>query len=1067
MRKAAILTAPVLAILVLNHAAVAAVPEATQATLSQYPGLRVHMNGNRVMALYGMPMSPAATPGLAVEQWLRNHAAALGVPHLDLRLSRSNTVGQDARFTVFAYDQFIHQLPVEWGFAKLLVLNGTPNSVVYVGAKLAAIPAAGFQPDAVTANAAVAGVQAMPAYAHLPVWRAPQMVIFYSEAGDEAGQAVRAWKFVGVEPDLNNYDAYTFFVDASNGALVHVRKEVYNVDVDGHVSGMATPGTFPDSPGNPPAITDMPDLRVAIQGGNESFTDRDGFFTIANGGAGQVTIEADMRGLWVSVHDAATALMHLEQDVTPPGPANFLFNEAPTGFHTAEVNAALHTTNTHNFYKDRQPDFNGLDIDIDCNVNLNQNCNAFYSPDEISINFFTPGGACPNSAYTSVIAHEYGHFVVAVHNLGQGAFGEGFGDTLSILEYDDPIIARDFFGIGNPIRNIVTANQQYPCTAAIHTCGQVLAGVWWDTKLAMQETLGEEEGLALVRQLMTDWMEITNGGQGPDSAHPQTAIEALIADDDDGFIDNGTPHRDDICEGFAAHSIQCPELPDLAFSYPDGRPQFTHPITGATVLVEIHSVEGTLNLDEAPLLHVSIDGGKFDEIEFAQVEGESTLFTASLPPAGCFSEVDWFVSAETIDGKTVTNPSDAPTSTYQSLVATGTILVFEEDFENPVGYSVSGDAFDGQWDFGIPVNCARGDPPTDFDGSGNAYLTDNSAAGQCNSDVDDGSTILTTPALDMGAHEAYLLSYARWYSNDFGNAPNSDIFVIEISNDDGNSWTALETVGPTGPEVGGGWFVKTFYVNGIIEPTSEMRVRFNASDLGEGSVIEAAIDALKIERLVCDAEDLIPPEIVHDSGLTTDPFTGYIDPRNESSDGETLDKGVSELTILFTEQVQDIGALTGGTVSAAAFAVFTTGGIVPEVMEVDDSQNPLIRLTLSGPIPVGEWTTIVASVEDLSGNEIVDVGNQGPGVNESDRIDIGFEPGDIDQSGGVEVLDLLRFRQIVTGVFQNPEGDDLDYVDTDRNGALEPVDLLFYRQLLLGTGNATREWLGETIVNRP
>ena len=52
----------------------------------------------------------------------------------------------------------------------------------------------------------------------------------------------------------------------------------------------------------------------------------------------------------------------------------------------------------------------------------------------------------------------------------------------------------------------------------------------------------------------------------------------------------------------------------------------------------------------------------------------------------------------------------------------------------------------------------------------------------------------------------------------------------------------------------------------------------------------------------------------------------------------------------------------------------------------------------------------------MSGIPIDNRGDLGPGMNESDRVDIGFLPDDIDQNGIVQPLDLLRFRQLLTGV---------------------------------------------------
>ena len=160
------------------------------------------------------------------------------------------------------------------------------------------------------------------------------------------------------------------------------------------------------------------------------------------------------------------------------------------------------------------------------------------------------------------------------------------------------------------------------------------------------------------------------------------------------------------------------------------------------------------------------------------------------------------------------------------------------------------------WERGVPAGAGdRGDPTADGDGSGNCFVTDNVAG---NSDVDDGSTILTSPLLDasVGSAQDAVLSYYRWYNNAVGASPQEDVFEMEISNDNGANWVPLETVGPTGPEVFGGWVKKQFLISDFIAPTSTMRVRFIASDLGEGSVVEAAVDGVEIQVVDCVTVDV-------------------------------------------------------------------------------------------------------------------------------------------------------------------------------------------------------------------
>ncbi len=535
-------------------------PEAVGELQDRFPGLGVHLEQDGTLAFFGKPMTAAATAAGAAQAWLQDHAAAFGAGNPDLRIERISVVGHSPR-TVFVYRQFLDGLRVEYGTARLLVLNELSSRVVFAAARLARPPKGGFPLDRVGAPDALKNVQAVEAYAHLTEWSVPEMVIFQDQSDNARPRAIRAWKFLGIGPDRSDFEAYTFFVDAADGSLAHVRNEVYKGDGDvvGRVSGLSSPGTLPDLPPNDPVSFDMADLQLMSEFGLTALTDGNGEYVMQNDGAGPVTIEAEFKGLWVEVRDTAGPLLSsLFQSVVPPGPADFIFNTSPSEFTTAQVNAFIHTTAAHNFFKDRQPGFSEIDTALICHVNQFADCNAFFTPIGPSLNFFTAGAGCVNTAYSTVVGHEYAHFVVHALGLRQGAFGEGFGDCVALLLYDDPIVGRDFFGQGTFVRDIVQADKTYPCFGEIHDCGQVLAGVWWDIKLEMQTSLGQDRGLETTRQLFTDWSQITLGGRLQDSAHPLTAAEVLVADDDDGDLGNGTLHLDEICAGFVAHHIPCP-----------------------------------------------------------------------------------------------------------------------------------------------------------------------------------------------------------------------------------------------------------------------------------------------------------------------------------------------------------------------------------------------------------------------------------------------------------------------------------------------------------------------------
>jgi hypothetical protein len=115
-------------------------------------------------------------------------------------------------------------------------------------------------------------------------------------------------------------------------------------------------------------------------------------------------------------------------------------------------------------------------------------------------------------------------------------------------------------------------------------------------------------------------------------------------------------------------------------------------------------------------------------------------------------------------------------------------------------------------------------------------------------DVDGGTTTLQSPVFD-GRGDGMRVSFWCWYSNNQGSAPNADSMPISISGDGGTTWTLLQDVS----ENAGAWVEKSFLISSFVTPTATMRVRFQARDLGSGSVVEAAIDDFRVSRYECQA----------------------------------------------------------------------------------------------------------------------------------------------------------------------------------------------------------------------
>ena len=226
------------------------------------------------------------------------------------------------------------------------------------------------------------------------------------------------------------------------------------------------------------------------------------------------------------------------------------------------------------------------------------------------------------------------------------------------------------------------------------------------------------------------------------------------------------------------------------------------------------------------------------------------VWMATVPGLECSVQAGLYLSCEGETAGAVTYPAAGDEAPLTWFIGSRTAAL-NDDGESDGDWTVDTQAADGGWDRGVPVNCGNGDPPTDFDGSGSCWLTDN-AADSCNSDVDEGWTRLVSAPMDIGALHQPTLSYARWFSNSTGTAPGTDALSVQISTDN-SAWTELETVGPTGPDCNGGWVEVAWDLDMVAPGAASIRVRFTASDIGEDtqSIVEAAIDAIRVTFTEC------------------------------------------------------------------------------------------------------------------------------------------------------------------------------------------------------------------------
>ncbi len=257
--------------------------------------------------------------------------------------------------------------------------------------------------------------------------------------------------------------------------------------------------------------------------------------------------------------------------------------------------------------------------------------------------------------------------------------------------------------------------------------------------------------------------------------------------------------------------------------------------------VKIREYGGSRLVPGSVTLHYSVNDGEPQSIVAENITGD--LYRGILPALPCLDNITYYVTAVEDSLGDLYLPADGkPILAYS---ATGMTDIFYDDFSSDKGWTTASDAIEGEWQRTGQLY-GYAEPFRDYDGSGMCYTTDSSYY----HDVDNGTVSLISPLINATTGVVFV-EYARWYSNSAGPAPNSDVFNVFLSSNGGTTWHFIETVGPV-EEASGGWFVHKTTVGDHVTPTSQVRIRFDASDTKEDSFVEAAVDAVRFSVLSTD-----------------------------------------------------------------------------------------------------------------------------------------------------------------------------------------------------------------------
>lgn len=342
-------------------------------------------------------------------------------------------------------------------------------------------------------------------------------------------------------------------VDAHSGAVIRKSSTIHSfTDLLGHLNLKRTQGNKPDTTSNPPVNVHAQWVRGTSAVGSAD-TDLVGNWKITYSGSAvqAVTFTFGSSSVYAWVDDLGNADMTKTWNVTPGVKFYSGLNGNPSEYNTAECNAQAHAVNFVEWIRALDPADSKMWFRQRLYVNENSSCNAYYNGS--STHYYRKAGGCNNTAYSSVVWHETGHWANDKYgsNNGGDGFGEGAADGWSMYGLDDPIVGDDFFVGGGDIRDGRNTRQYCGscgagCYGEVHVDGEVLMGAFWKVRDHLNTTHGDATGDAIADSLWLRWFQAYNAKTICDTNETQI----LTLDDDNGNIDDGTPHSSDIEAGF-------------------------------------------------------------------------------------------------------------------------------------------------------------------------------------------------------------------------------------------------------------------------------------------------------------------------------------------------------------------------------------------------------------------------------------------------------------------------------------------------------------------------------------
>lgn len=484
-----------------------------------------------------------------------------------------------------------------------------------------------------------------------------------------------------------------------------------------------------------------PQLEITVDG-TAVTTGPDGSFTWT--GAAPATVVTSTSGSLVDVVNAAGASATATLTVQPGGSTSWSLASDELG------DAQLSTYIYGNIAKARDRRINPavaswLAAPFTFSVNEPGECNAYATATDV--HFFKASAQCQNTGrLADIVFHEFGHaFHYNSFLLGgspAGDLSEGLADFNAANLTEDPNIGRGIYYTDEPMRELDPPGREWMWPRDVvavdpHETGLIIGGALWDLRTALVNELGHDAGVAQTEAIFAGILQRA-------ADIPSTYMAALVADDDDADLGNGTPHYCTIERAFGRHGLAS-GFGDITVGTPvvDGTTiavTVTPPASADCPVAQITAIRVTW--------HAGSDSSTFDL-------APGTPWTGSFPSLPAGTLVGYTVEAERDDGTSIVFPQNPGDPEYQLFIGPTHPIWCESMDEDPLWAQDGNYAM--EWNWGT-ANGAGGDPRAGHTGD-HAFGTQVGDNGLYRAST---STWAETPAIDTSSYANVHLQYWRW-----------------------------------------------------------------------------------------------------------------------------------------------------------------------------------------------------------------------------------------------------------------------------------------------------------------